>query len=361
MTTADTAVTTTAGTDTAETLVERDLAGLRSRRPTAPLLELHGVTKTFHVRDGMHMATISAVDTVDLDVYPGTTLGIVGESGCGKSTLARLIVGLHRPNSGSIVFEERELSSRRARPKAVLQSMQMVFQDPSSALNPRATVSESIAFPLRVQGVSRRETEIRVAQVLADVGLPKNYLTHYPHQLSGGQRQRVNIARALALHPRLIVLDEAVSALDKSIQAQILNLLKDLQAEYKLTYVFISHDLNVVEYMSDEVAVMYLGQLVERAPSAALYKPPAHPYTDLLLSSIPSLDPALSRRDVVLDRQAGEIPSPLNPPSGCRFRTRCPHAMEVCAEVVPPLAAVDGEHHIACHLFPESSDTVEAA
>jgi len=346
------------GGDTDTLTSERDLRGLRSHRPTAPLLELHDVTKTFRVRDGLLSATISAVDRVDLDVYPGTTLGIVGESGCGKSTLARLIVGLHRADSGSIVFAERELSRRHARPRSVLQSMQMVFQDPSSALNPRATVSESIAFPLRVQGVSRKETQIRVAQVLSDVGLPKNYLTHYPHQLSGGQRQRVNIARALALHPQLIVLDEAVSALDKSIQAQILNLLKDLQAEYNLTYVFISHDLNVVEYMSDEVAVMYLGQLVERAPATSLYSPPTHPYTDLLLSSIPNLDPAQSRRDEVEDESAGEIPSPLDPPSGCRFRTRCPHVMDICSEKAPPLVPVaGGTRHIACHLFTEDDAT----
>jgi len=342
--------------------IERDLTGLRTHRRTAPLLELNDVTKTFRVRNGFRSATISAVDKVDLNVYPGTTLGIVGESGCGKSTLARLIVGLHRADSGSIVFAERELSRRHARPKSVLQSMQMVFQDPSSALNPRATISESIAFPLRVQGISRKETQTRVAQVLSDVGLPKNYLTHYPHQLSGGQRQRVNIARALTLHPQLIVLDEAVSALDKSIQAQILNLLKDLQAEYQLTYVFISHDLNVVEYMSDEVAVMYLGQLVERTPAKLLYQPPSHPYTDLLLSSIPNLDPAQSRRDEVEDESDGEIPSPLNPPSGCRFRTRCPHVMDICSEVAPPLVPVEGgTRHIACHLFTESDVDTEPA
>jgi oligopeptide/dipeptide ABC transporter ATP-binding protein len=233
--------------------------------------------------------------------------------------------------------------------------MQMVFQDPSSALNPRITIGDSIAFPLRVQRWSRRDIDRRVAEVISDVGLPRAYANNYPHQLSGGQRQRVNIARALAVKPALVVLDEAVSALDKSIQAQVLNLLTDLQDEYGLTYVFISHDLNVVEYVSDEVVVMYLGQAVEQAPSSALYARPLHPYTQLLLSSIPNLDPTQSSRDRLVsdesDQGDGELPSPIDPPSGCRFRTRCPFAMEVCAQRAPQPVEAEPGHRVACHLF----------
>jgi oligopeptide/dipeptide ABC transporter ATP-binding protein len=232
----------------------------------------------------------------------------------------------------------------------VVEQMQMVFQDPSSALNPRATIGESIAFPLRVRGASRQALQQRVATVIGDVGLPAAYASHYPHQLSGGQRQRVNIARALALQPKLVVLDEAVSALDKSIQAQVLNLLTDLQDEYRLTYVFISHDLNVVRYISDDVAVMYLGQVVERGSSAEVYERPTHPYTQLLLSSVPALDPTESTRDAPLESGEGEIPSPIDPPSGCRFRTRCPFAMDVCISAAPVPVTVSPGHTVACHL-----------
>jgi oligopeptide/dipeptide ABC transporter ATP-binding protein len=233
--------------------------------------------------------------------------------------------------------------------------MQMVFQDPSSALNPRATIGESIAFPLRVRGTPKAEIDRRVAAVLADVGLPAAYASHYPHQLSGGQRQRVNIARALVLQPRLVVLDEAVSALDKSIQAQVLNLLTDLQTEYELTYVFISHDLNVVRYISDDVAVMYLGQVVEQGSAADLYDQPSHPYTQLLLSSVPALDPTESTRDAPLDSGEGEIPSPIDPPSGCRFRTRCPFAMDVCSATAPTPVEIGPGHTVSCHLHPAGS------
>jgi oligopeptide/dipeptide ABC transporter ATP-binding protein len=239
--------------------------------------------------------------------------------------------------------------------------MQMVFQDPSSALNPRATISESIGFPLQVQGESKAAIDERVAKVMRDVGLPAAYASHYPHQLSGGQRQRVNIARALALQPKLVVLDEAVSALDKSIQAQVLNLLTDLQEEYGLTYVFISHDLNVVRYISDDVAVMYLGQVVERGSAQELYDNPKHPYTQLLLSSIPTLDPTESTRDEPMDGAVGgadtkdtEIPSPIDPPSGCRFRTRCPFAMDVCSQLAPVPVTIDDTHSVSCHLYAEA-------
>ena len=324
------------------------------------LLELGSVSKTFLARVGMRRVPVSAVHNVTMSVAEGTTMGIVGESGCGKSTLARIIVGLHSADAGRIQFDGVPLKLSGKRPRAVTQQMQMVFQDPYSALNPRATIGDSIAFPLRVQGLGRQEVRERVEQVLTDVGLHPNYASHYPHQLSGGQRQRVNIARALALHPRLVVLDEAVSALDVSIQAQILNLLRELQESYHLTYLFISHDLNVVEYMSDRVAVMYLGQVVETCTAADLYRNPMHPYTQMLLASIPKLDPRERRSDEV--EVQGEMPSPLDPPSGCRFRTRCPHAMDLCAKEAPGLRAPEAGHLVACHLYgvkdPQPGDPV---
>jgi peptide/nickel transport system ATP-binding protein len=327
----------------------------RATLPDRPLMELLNVSKDFQVRADGKPAKLSAVNGVSLQVKEGKTLGIVGESGCGKSTLARVIVGLHSATSGEMIFDNAQIPTRGRRPREVVQQMQMVFQDPSSALNPRATIGESIAFPLQVQKKSGKEIAARVKQVIADVGLPASYVDNYPHQLSGGQRQRVNIARALALQPRLVVLDEAVSALDKSIQAQVLNLLTDLQDEYQLTYVFISHDLNVVEYISDEVVVMYLGQVMEKTTSTALYEKPLHPYTQLLLSSIPSLDPHESTRDTPVQQNEGEIPSPINPPSGCRFRTRCPHAMAICAEVAPLPSDQGDDHVVACHLYPGST------
>ncbi|MGW6278036.1 ABC transporter ATP-binding protein [Kribbella sp. NPDC055071] len=319
------------------------------------LLELIDVSKQFHVRAGGRRAKLSAVDHVSLTVRPGTTLGIVGESGCGKSTLARVIVGLHLADDGEMIFDGKQVLTGKRRTPSELQRMQMVFQDPSSALNPRATISESIGFPLQVQGEPKAVIAERVATVMRDVGLPAAYASHYPHQLSGGQRQRVNIARALALQPKLVVLDEAVSALDKSIQAQVLNLLSDLQDEYGLTYVFISHDLNVVRYISDDVAVMYLGQVVESGSAQELYDDPKHPYTQLLLSSVPTLDPALSTRDEPVDSaDSTEIPSPIDPPSGCRFRTRCPFAMDICAQVAPPRVTVSEGRTVACHLYAEA-------
>jgi oligopeptide/dipeptide ABC transporter ATP-binding protein len=331
------------------------------------LLELLGVSKQFHVRTGGRRARLSAVETVSLSVRQGTTLGIVGESGCGKSTLARVIVGLHLTDDGQMIFDGKQVLTHRRRSPAELKQMQMVFQDPSSALNPRATISESIGFPLQVQGESKAAIDERVAKVMRDVGLPAAYASHYPHQLSGGQRQRVNIARALALQPKLVVLDEAVSALDKSIQAQVLNLLTDLQEEYGLTYVFISHDLNVVRYISDDVAVMYLGQVVERGNAKELYDNPKHPYTQLLLSSVPTLNPADSTRDEPVDSAVGgadakdtEIPSPIDPPSGCRFRTRCPFAMDICSQVAPAPVQLSEDRSVACHLYADAEADVQA-
>jgi oligopeptide/dipeptide ABC transporter ATP-binding protein len=300
----------------------------------------------------MRRAQVSAVDNVSFDVRAGSTMGVVGESGCGKSTLARLIVGLHAADEGQVRFDGVPLSAKLGRrPRQVVEQMQMVFQDPYSALNPRASIGESIGFPLQAQGVARTEVRMRVAKVLEDVGLSRNHVNHYPHQLSGGQRQRVNIARALILRPKLIVLDEAVSALDKSIQAQILNLLEDLQEEYELTYIFISHDLNVVQYMSDHVTVMYLGQVVESCDAKTLYQNPQHPYTKMLLESVPTLD--LDARGTEPDSAevTGELPSPLDPPSGCRFRTRCPFAMDVCADKTPNPMVTQPGHLVACHLY----------
>ena len=312
------------------------------------LLELIDVSKQFHVRAGGRRARLSAVDHVSLTVRPGTTLGIVGESGCGKSTLARVIVGLHLADDGEMIFDGKQVLTGRRRTPSELQRMQMVFQDPSSALNPRATISESIGFPLQVQGESKAVIAERVAKVMRDVGLPAAYASHYPHQLSGGQRQRVNIARALALQPKLVVLDEAVSALDKSIQAQVLNLLSDLQEEYGLTYVFISHDLNVVRYISDRVLVMYLGEVVELGPVDKVWDAPAHPYTRALLAAMPSSDPDNRTETPPI---SGDPPNPIDPPPGCRFHTRCPFAEPLCANATPKLSDVDTMgHQAACYM-----------
>jgi oligopeptide/dipeptide ABC transporter ATP-binding protein len=306
------------------------------------MLDVHELSKRFKVRSGKEAI---AVDHVSFDVPERATVGVVGESGCGKSTLARLIVGLLEPDHGEMSFDGSPVPYSH-RPTEALRNIQMVFQDPYSALNPKASIGESIALPLRVHGQSRRAAQTRVRELLSQVGLHANHSSYYPHQLSGGQRQRVNIARALALHPKLVVCDEAVSALDKSIQAQILNLLRVLQDEQGLSYMFISHDLNVVEYMSDQVAVMYLGQIVETSSSEDLYRRPLHPYTQALLASIPQVD-SVAQDPPVVD---GELPSALDPPSGCRFRTRCPYAFEKCAVLAPVRSEITPGHWVACHL-----------
>ncbi|MBV8715597.1 MAG: ATP-binding cassette domain-containing protein [Chloroflexi bacterium] len=320
------------------------------------LLSVRKLRKQFPVHLGFRRTgMVSAVDDVEFDVQAGDTLGIVGESGCGKSTTARLILGLVKPDAGEIAFDSEHLNALAGRErKAIKRGMQMVFQDPLGSVNPRMSIGENIGFPLRVHGYSAQQIRNRTSQLLEQVGLHPHHASYFPHQLSGGQLQRVNTARALALEPKLIICDEPVSALDKSIQAQVLNLLLDLQQQLGLTYVFISHDLNVVEYVSDYVAVMYLGQVVEQCSSDELYRNPLHPYTRVLLSSIPQVDPEARRTSAPV---TGDIPSALNPPSGCRFRTRCPLAMDVCAVERPVIRHPTAGHAVACHLY--DSDTAE--
>jgi peptide/nickel transport system ATP-binding protein len=318
-----------------------------------PLLGARGLRKHFPLRGGVLQRTrawVRAVDDVSFDVAPGEILGIVGESGCGKSTLARLVLRLVEPDAGRVSFDgEDVLHVLPGRLKRLRRDLQLVFQDPYASLNPRLTVEDAVAFSLLVHGAGRAAARERARALLGRVGLdPRVYGRRYPHELSGGQRQRVNIARALVLDPRLMVLDEPVSALDKSVQAQVLNLLLELKAERALTYVFISHDLNVIEYVSDRVLVMYLGQVVETGTADALAEAPKHPYTQALFASAPSLDP--ERR---LERPpiAGDPPNPIDPPSGCRFRTRCAFAMPRCAEAAPPAVGVAPGHHVACYLY----------
>ena len=287
---------------------------------------------------------------VDLAVYEGETLALVGESGCGKSTLGRLLLGLLPPTQGQVFFDGQDLAALPpARLRALRRQMQLVFQDTAAALNPRWTVGQSLAEPLRIHNLCPRgEYAARGAALLTQVGLAPDLLDRYPHQLSGGQRQRVGLARALALSPRLVVCDEPVSALDVSVQAQMLNLLADLQRAQGLTYVLISHDLGVVRHSADRVCVMFLGRVCEVGPTQALFSAPRHPYTKFLLDSVPRPDP--TRRGESGPPLAGEIPSPVHPPSGCRFRTRCPYAQDICAQTVPPLTGA-GDHQAACH-FP---------
>jgi len=317
------------------------------------LLEARGLRKHFPLRGGMLQRTqawVRAVDDVAFEVRAGETVGIVGESGCGKSTLARLLLRLVEPDAGHVWFDgEDVLRALPSRMKRLRRDMQLVFQDPYASLNPRLTIEEAVAFSLLVHGVRRVEAREKARGLLGRVGLdPRLYGRRYPHELSGGQRQRVNIARALVLDPKLLVLDEPVSALDKSVQAQVLNLLQELKAERALTYVFISHDLNVIEYVSNRVLVMYLGQVVESGTADALAESPKHPYTQALYASAPSMDP-----DRRMERPpiAGDPPNPINPPSGCRFRTRCAFAMPRCAEAPPALLPIGAAHNVACYLY----------
>jgi peptide/nickel transport system ATP-binding protein len=320
---------------------------------SAPLLVARGLRKHFPLRGGVLQRTtawVRAVDDVSLEVHPTETVGIVGESGCGKSTLARLILRLIEPDAGRVTFDGEDVrAATPPRMKRLRRDMQLVFQDPYASLNPRLTIEDAVAFSLLVHGTGRAEARERARALLGRVGLdPRLYGRRYAHELSGGQRQRVNIARALVLDPRLLVLDEPVSALDKSVQAQVLNLLADLKAERALTYVLISHDLNVIEHVSDRVLVMYLGEVVETGTADALAQSPKHPYTQALFASAPSMDP-----DRRMERPplTGDPPNPIDPPSGCRFRTRCAHAMPRCAEAPPPLRALGAAHEVACYLY----------
>jgi oligopeptide/dipeptide ABC transporter ATP-binding protein len=327
-----------------------DFEGKR-RAETAPLLDVEALAVHFPVRMSFRQhRALKAVDGVSLQVRPGECLGLVGESGCGKSTLALAIMGLVAPTAGRIRLAGHEIGTERAADRMTLaRAVQMVFQDPYASLNPRQTVRRMLADPLRLHGiVNGSEVDDRVAAMLAKVGLRPEHADRYPHEFSGGQRQRIGIARALAMNPRLIVLDEPVSALDVSIQAQIINLLEELQDGLGLTYLFVAHDLSVVRHVSDRIAVMYLGKIMELSPGAELYDKPIHPYTEALLSAIPIPDPRENRRRqrIVV---SGEPPNPINPPPGCVFHTRCPRATEVCRTVVPPLTEYPNGHLAACH------------
>ncbi|WP_137127276.1 ABC transporter ATP-binding protein [Roseomonas sp. HF4] len=324
---------------------------------TAPLVTARSLSKEFEVGGGGFLglrrrAMLRAVDDVALAINAGETLGLVGESGCGKSTLGRLLLRLIEPTAGRITFDGTDITAlRRMEMRAFRRSMQIIFQDPYGALNPRMTVEDIIAEPLLIHGARQgAETRRQVTQMLEKVGLPARALDRFPHEFSGGQRQRIGIARALVLHPRLIVCDEAVSALDVSVQAQIVNLLQDLQREMGLTYLFIAHDLSVVRHISDRVAVMYLGKVVEVADKQTIYGAPLHPYTRALIAAVPAQHPSQRSRGK-RERIAGDIPSALNPPSGCRFHTRCPHVMPMCRESAPALVEPAPGHQVACHLI----------
>ena len=319
--------------------------------PHKALLEAVNIVKHFPIKGGVFLkeiAAVKAVDGVSLTIQEGETVGLVGESGCGKTTFGRAILRLEEPTSGEIYFEGQSiLDYDKKKMQALRKKMQIIFQDPFSSLNPRKTVAHIIGEPLLVHGVrSRKQREERVLELLTVVGLRKEHMRRYPHQFSGGQRQRIGVARALALNPKLIVCDEAVSALDVSIQAQVINLLKDLQDDFGLTYLFISHDLSVVEHVSDRVAVMYLGKIVEFAPSKALYQKPSHPYSQALLSAVPLPDPALTRDARIILK--GDVPSPIDPPPGCSFHPRCLYAKDICSRSQPELKEIDQNHFVAC-------------
>jgi oligopeptide/dipeptide ABC transporter ATP-binding protein len=316
------------------------------------LVSVRNIKKHFPIRSGIlqrPVGAVKAVDGVSFDIRSGRTLGLVGESGCGKTTVGRTILRLLDATEGTVLFEGIDLMSLNNRQlRAMRPKMQFIFQDPFSSLSPRMPVGEIIGEAVRQHGiVPRGEWREHVLKTMDNCGLQKHQFNRYPHEFSGGQRQRICIARALALGPKFVVADEPVSALDVSIQAQIINLMMDLRDEFGLTYLFISHDLSVVEHISDDVGVMYLGSMVEMAPKRVLFRQPLHPYTQTLLSAVPVPDPTVRMNRVILQ---GDIPSPANPPSGCKFHTRCPYAMEICSKVDPEYKAVGEDHYVACHL-----------
>src|SRR5215510_12066294 len=320
---------------------------------TEPLLRVKDLVKNFAITGGVlarEVDRVHAVDHVSFDIAAGETLGLVGESGCGKSTTGRCILRLIEPTAGEIWFEGRNVTALgRDQLRALCRDMQIIFQDPFASLNPRMTVGSIIGEALTIHKLanSRQAYRDRIVELLQTVGLQPDHMRRYPHEFSGGQRQRIGIARALAVEPKLIVCDEPVSALDVSIQAQVINLLEDLQEKFNLTYLFIAHDLSVVEHISTRVAVMYLGRVVEIASASDLYTAPLHPYTEALLSAVPIPDPAVKRRRITLE---GDVPSPIRPPPGCHFHPRCPRAMPVCAIETPAVKEISAGHIVACHL-----------
>jgi len=323
---------------------------------TPPLLDVSGLKKYFPVRSGLFSrvsAHVKAVDDITFHINAGETLGLVGESGCGKTTVGRSILRLMEPTAGTVIFDGEDVLALQSRAlRHMRRRMQLIFQDPYSSLNPRMTIGSIVGEPLKIHKIAKgQELQDRINQLFVKVGLRPEHQSRYPHEFSGGQRQRVGIARALALNPKFIVCDEAVSALDVSIQAQILNLLRDLQEEFHLSYLFITHDLNVVQYLADRIAVMYLGKLAETASTEDLFSSPKHPYTRALLSANPVPDPDMPSKPVMLP---GDVPSPLHPPSGCRFHPRCPDVMEHCKTTEPPLITIgppDRGHQVWCHLY----------
>src|SRR5690554_3932194 len=339
-----------------------------TRQQTAPvgqnevLLEVRNLVKHFPIRQGIifskQVGAVQAVDDISFTVRKGETLGLVGESGCGKTTTGRLILRLIEPTSGDIIFDGKNIPQlTKDDLRELRKEMQIIFQDPYGSLNPRMTVGDIIGEPLHIHKLAKgAEKEKRVREILEKVGLNSFHARRFPHEFSGGQRQRIGIARALAVNPRLIVCDEPVSALDVSIQAQVINLLEDLQDEFGLTYLFIAHDLSVVKHISDRVAVMYLGKIVELTDKDELYRNPKHPYTQALLSAIPEADPTLNKERILLK---GDVPSPINPPTGCRFHTRCPKVMDICKVEEPKFIDSGDGHFVACHLIPGCSSIDE--